>query len=370
MGLTNGRNRAEIKGGGVYFMAFSPGGRVLSMNQTLLQAVGARLELIIGKPFLSRFVPREGRDVLAAAMHQLRSRNDSILAQVPIRAANGGVLQVERQTRVLRRSDGRIRQVMAAVSIPGLDADRGFLHNLISRGLASAHIKAQPVGSRLRKALETIVQDAERGGKIVQRLLNFSRQIPTEEQDLDVNALLQENARLLEYASRVKVRLELDPVPALPRIRGDGSTLTHAFMNLCVNVLEAMPETGTLTLRTLNPGNGWIEVQVEDTGSGMPKQVLKKALDSFFTTKGTGKGAGLGLALVHRTVKAHRGHLEIHSEPGHGTCARMLLPLAAPATGSHGPASEPRPHLPRQATGGLLEGLGHDATLVSGGAKH
>ena len=118
--------------------------------------------------------------------------------------------------------------------------------------------------------------------------------------------------------------MELDLAPDLRLIRGDGAALTHAVMNLCVNAVDAMPQEGHLTLRTRNIDNHWIEVRVEDSGSGMTKEVLQKARDPFFTTKAS--GTGLGLALVHSSVKAHRGQLELISEPGRGTCVRLRLP--------------------------------------------
>jgi CheY-like chemotaxis protein len=97
-------------------------------------------------------------------------------------------------------------------------------------------------------------------------------------------------------------------------------------MNLCVNAVDAMPDKGTLTLRTRNVDSDWVEIVVEDTGAGMPKEVLERALDPFFTTKGVGKGTGLGQSMVHSTVKAHRGQMEIQSEPGQGTRIMMRFP--------------------------------------------
>jgi signal transduction histidine kinase/ABC-type amino acid transport substrate-binding protein len=158
-------------------------------------------------------------------------------------------------------------------------------------GMASANIEAQPVGSPAYRAFDTIIQAAARGGKMVRSLLSFARQSPVDEQELDMNAILREEVSLLERTTLAKVRLEMDLAPDLRPVRGDASALTHALMNLCVNAVDAMPDDGTLTLRTRNVDEGWIEITVEDTGSGMPKEVLEKALDPFFTTKGVGKGA-------------------------------------------------------------------------------
>ena len=135
----------------------------------------------------------------------------------------------------------------------------------------------------------------------------------------------------MERTTLSKIRLEVDLASQLHPIRGDTSALTHAFMNLCVNAVDAMPENGTLALRTRNIDQDWVEVIVEDTGTGMPKDILEKALDPFFTTKGVGKGTGLGLSMVYSTVKAHRGYMEIQSELNHGTRVRLCFPACGVA---------------------------------------
>ena len=138
-------------------------------------------------------------------------------------------------------------------------------------------------------------------------LLAFSRQGRAEKRVLDVNALLAEQAKLLEHTILSNIRLVVELEPGLRPIQGDASALTLAFMNLCVNAVDAMPEAGSLILRTRNEDVGWIEVKVEDTGAGMPKEVLVRAIEPFFTTKEVGKGTGLGLSMVYSTVKAHQG---------------------------------------------------------------
>jgi signal transduction histidine kinase/CheY-like chemotaxis protein len=198
-------------------------------------------------------------------------------------------------------------------------------------GLASAHLEQLPDGSPLHHALDTIVKATERGGRMVKSLLGFARQSPAENSKVDVNALLREQVSLLERTTLAKVHLEMDLEAGLGPIQGDPSALTHAFMNLCVNAVDAMAENGTLTLHTRNLAPGWIEVVVEDDGAGMPAEILEKAMDPFFTTKEVGKGTGLGLSTVHSTVKAHRGQLELESEPGKGTRVRLRFPTCAPA---------------------------------------
>ena len=251
-------------------------------------------------------------------------------------------------------------------------------------GLASSSLRTEPPTAPSRQAFETIIKAAERGGKMVNSLLSFARKRTTELRQLDVNEILQEEVHLLERTTLARVRIELDLAVDLRPILGDASALTHAFMNLCVNAVDAMPENGTLTLRTHNLGQDWVEVVVEDTGTGMPKEILDRALDPFFTTKEPGKGTGLGLAMVYSTVKAHHGEMEIQSESGRGTSVHLRFPACEPTA----QPSEPEPETPtgysmgplgillvdddplvRDSTCMLLEVLGHKVTTASSGEE-
>jgi PAS domain S-box-containing protein len=204
-------------------------------------------------------------------------------------------------------------------------------------------------GSPAHRAFERIIQAAVRGGKMVKTLLSFARKNPTETREVDLGALLREQAQLLEHTTLSRVRVELDLAPELRPVRGDASALSHVFLNLCVNAVDAMPEGGTLTLRTRNLEGDQVEVEVADTGVGMPPEVLGKALDPFFTTKAEGRGTGLGLSMAYSTVKAHLGTITIQSEPGRGTRVRLVFPAMAP-----GAAPEPEPR---------RTGPGHPASL-------
>jgi signal transduction histidine kinase len=139
--------------------------------------------------------------------------------------------------------------------------------------------------------------------------------------------------------------IEARPAPGLWVVHADRRQLARALLGLCENALDAMPEGGRLTLRTANcevtpehareqvearPGT-WVCVGVQDTGSGIPPDLLPRIFDPFFTTKPPHKGAGLGLAMVHGIVKQHRGWIECHSVPGRGTRFDVYLPRAAPS---------------------------------------
>ncbi|GLH74989.1 hypothetical protein GETHLI_34910 [Geothrix limicola] len=251
-------------------------------------------------------------------------------------------------------------------------------------GLASANLESQPPGSPAHQAFQTISKAALRGGKVVRGLLDFARQSPAEERELDLNALLSEEVGLLEHTTLSKVSLALDLGADLRPVRGDANALSHAFMNLCINAVDAMPEKGTLTLRTRNLDRDRVEVTVEDTGCGMSKEVLNKAMDLFFTTKEHGKGTGLGLSMVYSTVKTHHGEMEIQSEPGRGTCVKMRFPACAAPTQAEELPPGARPEAPKEghrvllvddddlflgSVRCLLEAMGHAVTTASSGEE-
>jgi PAS domain S-box-containing protein len=342
----------------------------------------------------------EGQGKARRVSENLRKNGDIILCEwysTALRDANGQVLGmtslVDDITERRRSEEERLRlqnQLYNAQKLESLGSLAGGvahdMNNVLGAilGLASANMESQPEGSPAYRAFETIANAAVRGGKTVKSLLSFARHSPVEEHELYVNAILLEEGRLLEHTTLARIRLVMDLEPDLWPIRGDASALTHAFMNLCVNSVDAMPDNGTLTLRTRNVDNDWIEVQVEDTGSGMTKEVLEKAVDPFFTTKDVGKGTGLGLSMVYSTVKAHQGQMEIQSVPDRGTCVRMRFPASDEVTQS--PVAETAPRSkPAQrelevlvvdddemiqgAIQTLLEVLGHHTILVSSGEE-
>lgn len=249
-------------------------------------------------------------------------------------------------------------------------------------GLASLHLEAAPHGSALCKDMETIVKACERGGSMVRGLLGFARDTLPEERELDLNVVVREAVALLERTTLQRIHLEMDLAKELPHLKGDSAALGHALLNLCVNAVDAMPEGGTLSVRTRNSSEGAIVLEVADTGCGMPKEVLDRALDPFFTTKPQGKGTGLGLPIVFGTVKAHQGKMELLSQVGKGTQVRMHFPACA--LGVEEPKStveaQPKPaskvlrilvvdddELLQHAIRRLLKNLGHLATSVTGG---
>jgi len=197
--------------------------------------------------------------------------------------------------------------------------------------ISSFNLEMHPKDSPTYRYFDTISKAATRGGEMVKSLLNLARQNPVEKREVDLNAILAEGGRLLGCTTLSRIRLEMSLAPGLRPVRGDANAFSHAFMNLCVNAVDAMPGQGVLSIRTRSVDDAWIEVQVEDTGCGMSREVLERAMDPFFTTKEQGKGTGLGLSMAYGTVKAHQGRMEIRSEPGKGTCVTVRLPACEPS---------------------------------------
>ena len=199
------------------------------------------------------------------------------------------------------------------------------------QALGTVHCFQAPEGSDLRQGLQTIIKACERGGVLVKSLLGFARKHLDQEQVIDLNALVREEAALLERTTFQRIRLNLDLEASSLPVRGDPAGLGHALLNLCVNAVDAMPFGGELTLRTRNDAFTRVVLEVQDTGTGMAKAVLDKAMDPFFTTKPQGQGTGLGLAIVYGTVHAHGGTLELESTLGQGTLVRISLPMCLEA---------------------------------------
>jgi two-component system NtrC family sensor kinase len=180
--------------------------------------------------------------------------------------------------------------------------------------------------------LKMIVSETKRCKRIVSDLLNFARQSPVIAQPTDLHAIVRELIELAPKRAKVSTvafATELDP--DLPIIDGDSSQLRQVFLNLMGNAVEAMPEGGTLTIRTRSEPPGMITVEIQDTGIGIPAELLSRVFTPFFTTKPTGKGTGLGLSIVYGIIKMHRGQINVQSQAGKGTIFTITLPIRQPS---------------------------------------
>jgi len=196
-------------------------------------------------------------------------------------------------------------------------------------GYAQLLLKKTDLTSEAHHDLTLIEKHARACRRIVDDLRQLTRPLPLQRERVDLNHLIQETLRTVKgslTARKIEVVLALDP--ELPSLSVDPVRVSQVFTNLFTNAADAMPEGGTLTITTrVKSGVRLVEVGIADTGCGIPREHLHRIFDPLFTTKPTGKGIGLGLALAARIVKDHGGRIEVESEVGKGTTFRLLLPL-------------------------------------------
>lgn len=188
-----------------------------------------------------------------------------------------------------------------------------------------------------RRPLEIIEQEVERMGNLVANLLQFSRRGQRQMSSVDVADELEKSLELIRHHLRNRrIQVVQEFIPDLPIIQADRQQLRQVFLNLLTNASDAMPDGGTLTLRTildtLPSGKRALVIEFADTGVGIPAEHLPKVMEPFFTTKEEGKGTGLGLAICRRAVQEHGGTVQISSVVGKGTTIRIALLVG---TGTH-----------------------------------
>ncbi len=191
--------------------------------------------------------------------------------------------------------------------------------------------KETPVGERRRDDLQMIINETNRCKRIVADLLNFARQQKVLTQETDIHALLEqviEGVRRQPSFEGVGIVRQFSP--DLPIIQADPDQLRQVFVNLLNNAAEAIEGEGTITITTRPVDSQWVEIQVADTGCGIPEENLNKMFTPFFTTKPLGKGTGLGLSIVYGIIKMHRGQIMVQSQVGQGTTFVITLPTRIP----------------------------------------
>jgi PAS domain S-box-containing protein len=212
----------------------------------------------------------------------------------------------------------------------GMAHDFNNLLQVINGNLELALLALGPsaAGEPIRRAQRA----AMKAGKLTQQLLTFARKQRLEPRRVNLNALLVEFSELLVRTLGDRVALQLDLKPGLPACKLDPAHFEMALLNVLINARDAMPNGGQVRVSTAlltgkNDGAGEVAVCVVDEGEGMAPEVVRRATEPFFTTKGP--GTGLGLAMVHGFVQQSRGRLEIDSTPGQGTTVRMVFPVDA-----------------------------------------
>jgi signal transduction histidine kinase/CheY-like chemotaxis protein len=261
--------------------------------------------------------------------------------------------RVRERSEELERVHEQLRQSQKLEAMGQLTG--GVAHdfnNLLSPIIGSLDlIQRKGLGDQKSKRLvEGALASAERAKNLVQRLLAFARRQPLQTAAVDVSRLLEEMADLVAATSGPRIRLDVDLQPDLPAASADANQLEMAILNLAVNARDAMPDGGTLTISAaaedvaagdpdLGPG-AYVRITVADTGLGMDEETMQRAIEPFFSTKGVGRGTGLGLSMVHGLAAQLGGALRLDSRPGLGTKVELLLPVSPEAEPAEGAFAE------------------------------
>jgi signal transduction histidine kinase len=197
--------------------------------------------------------------------------------------------------------------------------------------------RRMPSDPQLTQFLDNALQGAQRGAALTQRMLAFARRQDLDLKAVDVIGLVRNMTNLLQSSLGPLVQIETRFPATLPKIMADSNQLELALLNLAMNARDAMPAGGAIVIAaherrvTKEPGikpGRYACVSVTDTGAGMDEETLRHAIEPFYTTKGVGKGTGLGLPMVHGMAEKSGGKLILKRKAGKGTTVELCLPLA------------------------------------------
>jgi two-component system cell cycle sensor histidine kinase/response regulator CckA len=273
------------------------------------------------------------------------------------------------------------------------------LNNILSPMLMVAGIlKLRPnTSARDLELLALVENSGQRGAGIIRQLLTFSRGLSGERGPLQPRHLVHEMTKIMGETFPRNIAIAESTATDLWTVVADATQLHQVIMNLCVNARDAMPAGGKLTIEAANvileqnevaaldpaarPGP-YVRLQVRDTGTGIPPEIVNRIFEPFFTTKGVGKGTGLGLSTVVGIVRSHGGYMKVSSEIGRGSTFTVYLPAVGGKAGNPDgdPAMPPRGRGEqilvvddeasiREATGSLLELHGYCVVLATDGKE-
>ncbi len=340
----------------------NPGGEVVSWNPGAERIKGYSPTEIIGSHF-SRFYTDADRKAgepsraLAIALRdgryekegwRVRKDGTRFWANVvidPVRDDDGTLIGFAKITRDITAQRDARQALLQAQKMDAIGQLTGGVahdfNNLLTAILGSLEMLSRriPDDPKARGLIQNAMLGAQRGAALTQRMLAFARRQELKMESIDIPELVRGMSELLQRSVGAMVEIETRFSLALAPVRSDANQLELALLNLVVNARDAMPDGGTITIETrqrevaegevqaLRPGK-YVCLTVRDTGCGMDEQTMQKALEPFFTTKGVGKGTGLGLPMALGVAEQSGGTLLLKSSKGSGTTAEIWLPAA------------------------------------------
>jgi PAS domain S-box-containing protein len=334
--------------------------RLTYANQALVDWLGASREELVGKHLHEIGTPQVLEAVQPQVDEALQGESTSLTHSgerdgkrrdwqthfVPKLGSSGevrGFFVIVYDITELKRLEARLLQAQKMEAIGQLTG--GIAHdfnNLLGVVLGNLQLLERSVAEspNLARKVHTAMRAAVRGADLTRRLLTFARRQILDPTVLDLNRQLSAFNDLLQRTLGDSIEVRMEQAPDIWHVRVDAGQLENALLNLAINARDAMPQGGRLTVRADNvvlddafcrdhpqiePGE-YVSIAVSDTGTGIEPEVLKRVFEPFFTTKESGKGSGLGLAMVHGFAEQSGGVATIESRPGLGTTVRIYLP--------------------------------------------
>jgi PAS domain S-box-containing protein len=310
-----------------------------------VESWGYRKEDLIGRPYLSLMSKRHRGKRLRTTLDigtkqayeveiltKTGEPRHALVSVSPLRDNSGqiaGVLGIARDITEKKRLEQQVLNAEKLASIGKLAAGVAHEINNPMGGILNCVYnlrKGSVSPERTVEYLASMEDGLRRVQKIVRQLLDFSQQHDPELAPTEVNAVIERVLTLTSYAFEgTRVRLHRELGHELPPLLADRHMLEQVLMNLILNAVQAIRGEGVVTVRSGHDGP-WCTIEVEDTGCGIPPDVLPKIFDPFFTTKGQGEGTGLGLSVSLGIVKRHGGDIAVKSQVGRGTTFSVRLP--------------------------------------------
>ncbi|MBN2709675.1 MAG: HAMP domain-containing protein [Calditrichaceae bacterium] len=253
-----------------------------------------------------------------------------IMRQKLNKSYTGLELIIDERTEALREAQFQISHQEKMASLGLLAA--GVAHE-IGNPLTSISSMAQLIKRKIKdqqfiEYLNTILKNIERISKIVRELVDFARPSNYESSFVDMNDIIRNAVSIVKYDKRAKyIFIKMDLDPDIPPIFLVSDQLLQVFLNILINAVDALKnEDDNIIIRSFKTEENFI-VEIEDTGTGIPKENLSKIFEPFFTTKKIGKGTGLGLSVSYGIIKNLDGSIDVKSEPGMGSVFKISLPV-------------------------------------------
>jgi PAS domain S-box-containing protein len=346
------RFRLLVRTVGSVIVVLDQESRIVEFNQEAERVFGWRREEVLDKSLLDLFVPAARREAVATGLHRLLQGKAIRNLENVVRARDGqkrnmlwnvtrllnaegqpmGLIACGQDITVRKRTEQELqradRLALVGQLASGLAHEIGTPLNVIAGNAELLRLELLAQGLPVEQ-LETIVAQADRITRLMERLLAFARAKEQRAEPLWLHVPLSNALRLLETRFRREAITVLVEVPAdLPPVWGAADQLEQVFLNVLVNAWHAMPHGGTVAIRACaTDGQRGVRIVFQDTGSGMSSEALARAFEPFFSTKGD-QGTGLGLAICKQIIDSHYGTIALDSTLGVGTTVTITLPRA------------------------------------------